>query len=255
MVTRVMVKPPDDARSRLRQQYVADDAAAFAAHHRLGRLHQAVVDFAQADLGDPREERRGGDGQRHHRGPDLQLAPTIIRVKESAPPSGSGRYRAQHADQTAQMRLRRRASKIPPGPVVTSTRASGYPPAGRYGGRADHQQRIEETLPEPFKHGRYGRAPPPCPPPARLRPARREVSGVVPTSSRRRSAALIRLMPPSRSTRWPMALAMASRSGTRRLAPVYWRSSTPGRRRREPGAGAPGGRPGGRRAGCRAGFG
>ncbi len=36
-------------------------------------------------------------------------------------------------------------------------------------------------------------------------------------------------MPPwSRSTRWPMALAMASRSGTRRLAPVYWRSSSTG---------------------------
>ncbi|MCY1424764.1 hypothetical protein D9M71_405260 [compost metagenome] len=42
-----------------------DDVPAPAAHGLCG-FHQTMVDLTQADLGNPRKERCGGNGQRHH---------------------------------------------------------------------------------------------------------------------------------------------------------------------------------------------
>ena len=85
-----------------------DDVPAPAAHG-LCSLHQAVVDFAQADLGNPREERRGGNGQWHHcrphaiRGTHYQAGEGDQRDHQD-----QERDRAEQVDEGAQHAIKQR---------------------------------------------------------------------------------------------------------------------------------------------------
>ncbi|MCY1431186.1 hypothetical protein D9M71_471490 [compost metagenome] len=84
-----------------------DDVPAPAAHG-LRRFDQAVVDLAQADLGNARKERRSGDGQRHHRGPHaVSGADDEPGERNQSDHQDQERHRAEQVHECAQSAVQR----------------------------------------------------------------------------------------------------------------------------------------------------
>ncbi|MNC36575.1 hypothetical protein D3C75_851030 [compost metagenome] len=132
-----------------------DNVPASAAHG-LRSLHQAVVDFAQADLGNPREERRGGNGQRHHRRPHA-IGGTHHQAGEGdqRDHQDQERDRAEQVDEGTQHPVQQRRLEDPALVAGDQQHRHRYPhQQGDQRRHANHQQGIEQAFQQAIKpHG------------------------------------------------------------------------------------------------------